>query len=569
MLGAPRRFPLVGHAGAVNACGVSPVDAALLVTGGEDRTARVWRVDCNGSASCIAVLTSCSDAVSAVCFHATIPSIVYVSAGTRVHEFEFDVEAGSNTPSYVPRSTMMFSSDEVGSIACTDRLIVTGDDDGALCFIDGRTRKLLRIERAAHTSVCGALALASHGPRVAVSGGFDHTLAIWSMEPSMAAGCGMPHVRVAGLASAVDFSALYVDQRREALSNAKARGRKPPAAVAARRSATKERVGTFAGSSSSPASSTPQSAVAVSTAETTGVAREGAGSTSAQARDAVPADAISEADVPSGGVGTGSSSGRFLNPPFVNAIALAPVNASYAIPDDAGSAAPCFDAAQSMAVAAVSGIVVAASTGVEQCVSACDAVPRESRMAVALGDGQVVLLRISEQQQQQRDAGVDCALTAASDAVGVGARRGSGRAPKASVAQGAPALVSPPSLVAPPAVQLQSIVVSREAAFDAHSAAATVVGYMPWRGASTLLYTAGNDGLVRVWDIGSALVPAPPRIVWQSARTRSGANAVCCTAPAADAGMLLLVAGIKGASIYWWPMQHLHEPSDARPSGSS
>ena len=153
-----------------------PTKAGAFAAGGEDRQVRVYdAVDEHAPLACSATFDRVGDDISALCWDANRPDALYAAAGSRL--FAYDTSSAS-----APVFSSNFATDEINALVAhaSRALLFAADDDGTIYLVSTPECRMLRALRRAHASVCGTLALRASPSLDLVSGGFDRRLCVWN-----------------------------------------------------------------------------------------------------------------------------------------------------------------------------------------------------------------------------------------------------------------------------------------------------------------------------------------------------------------------------------------------------
>lgn len=194
---------LRGHKGQV-LCVAAPepkAGAAVVATGAEDSTVRLWDLrDGDGAAAAGSSSSSSSsssrvahclcrcfggEAVTSVVFGAGGASSLFCSAGGKV--LEFDLRAGSGSCGLIvtsPTAVLDDGEEEVNELAIHPKgeYLAAADDSGAVKIYSTTTRRVHKTLKNAHMSICHAVRFRPRTSWDIVSGALDSTLAFWDFS---------------------------------------------------------------------------------------------------------------------------------------------------------------------------------------------------------------------------------------------------------------------------------------------------------------------------------------------------------------------------------------------------
>eukprot|EP01116_Phalansterium_solitarium_P001956 TRINITY_DN11809_c0_g1_i1.p1 TRINITY_DN11809_c0_g1~~TRINITY_DN11809_c0_g1_i1.p1 ORF type:complete len:376 (+),score=101.02 TRINITY_DN11809_c0_g1_i1:57-1184(+) len=189
----PRQTDVLrGHSDSVLCLSVAP-DSSLLISGSEDKTARLWDRRQRKSTR---AFVGFSNQVNSVCFGEdradAAPSTVYVASGGQVSAFDL------RRPELVlrePSRLFAVSSDEINQIETggRGRHLAAGDDSGELKIVDLDRGALFKTVRKAHSNLCTTLAFHPRKPWQLASGGMDCAVVLWDYSrPKRIASFSLP-----------------------------------------------------------------------------------------------------------------------------------------------------------------------------------------------------------------------------------------------------------------------------------------------------------------------------------------------------------------------------------------
>ncbi|CAM9878611.1 unnamed protein product [Ectocarpus sp. 6 AP-2014] len=192
---------LQGHKGQVLCIAAPAAKAAeaLVATGAEDSTVRLWDLRDGATASTPAgsgttssprvamCLCRCfgGEAVSSVVFGADGAHHLYCSAGGKVLEFDLRSSGGSRALLMTsPTEVFDDGEEEVNELAVHPKgdYLAAADDSGTVKVYTTRTRRVDKTLRSAHTNICHAVRFRPRTSWDIASGALDSTLAFWDFS---------------------------------------------------------------------------------------------------------------------------------------------------------------------------------------------------------------------------------------------------------------------------------------------------------------------------------------------------------------------------------------------------
>ncbi|CAM9836745.1 unnamed protein product [Ascophyllum nodosum] len=182
------RDRLRGHKGQV-LCAAAPESTsrqAVVATGAEDSTVRLWDLRATASSRVALCLCRCFDgeAVTSVVFRPGDANRIYCSAGGKVLEFDLRAKAGGLFLMTSPSATIDAGTEEVNEVAVHPKgeYLAVADDSGVVKVYNASTRRLHKTLRNAHASICHTVRFRPRASWDVASGALDSTLVMWDFS---------------------------------------------------------------------------------------------------------------------------------------------------------------------------------------------------------------------------------------------------------------------------------------------------------------------------------------------------------------------------------------------------
>lgn len=174
---------LRGHRGQVLCVegGSAAENPRLLLSGSEDRTARVW--DVRERARAARLLSGVGDAVTSVAFVPLSPHTVLLAAGRDLHWY--DLRRSDAVLLTEPAHTLARAADEeINHVAVAEdgRHAAVAEDAGRAVVVDLGTREARRALGGKHGNICSAAAFRSSRPKELLTAGLDQRLFVWDFS---------------------------------------------------------------------------------------------------------------------------------------------------------------------------------------------------------------------------------------------------------------------------------------------------------------------------------------------------------------------------------------------------